>query len=310
MTVTRPARLTGAALCGALALVIAVWLLRDLAAFGSPAELVWYWAGESAFLLRRRAATSLVDPLLLIACVATAFAALRSSSAAPALAATGVVTLALRLPGLWATGVDVLVTTLITLALATGLVVTAAAGRRPAESHDELSPRPRAGAAVTAGVLFAVAGVVWAAWEVHGATTLPVEFTVDRFTGGRSLLLPALAVPPGWLNVMLAVLFLVTAASAFARAPYARPLGLLAGLLMTGWGVAGVAIALRLGWVEHLGALDDDARLTIATSAYGLLAGIAVLVLLAGRGPSSRPVRHRPVAALPPSPPSPPPPGW
>ncbi|WP_329116401.1 hypothetical protein [Streptomyces sp. NBC_01353] len=310
MTVTRPARLTGAALCGALALVIAVWLLRDLAAFGSPAELAWYWAGEHAFLLRRRAATSLVDPLLLIACAATAFAALRSSSAAPALAATGAVTLALRLPGLWATGVDALVTTLITLALATGLVVTAAVGRRPAECRDELPTRPRTGTAVTVGVLCAGAGLVWAAWEVHGATALPVEFTVDRFTGGRSLLLPALAVPPGWLNVMLAVLFLVTAASAFARAPHARPLGLLAGLLLTGWGVAGVAIASRLGWAEHLGALDDDARLTFATSAYGLLAGIAVLILLAGRGTAARPGRHRPVAALPPAPPSPPPPGW
>ncbi|MEU9863306.1 hypothetical protein AB0D99_20780 [Streptomyces sp. NPDC047971] len=310
MTVTRPARITGAALCGALALVIAVWLLRDLAAFGSPAELAWYWAGESAFLPRRRAATSLVDPLLLIACVATAVTALRSPSAASALAATGAVTLALRLPGLWATGVDALVTTLITLALATGLVVTSAAGRRPAESRDELPGRLGTGAAVAAGILFAGAGVAWAAWEVHGARALPVEFTVDRFTGGRSLLLPALAVPPGWLNVMLAVLFLLAAASAFARVPFARPLGLLAGFLLAGWGGAGVAIAFRLGRVEHLGALDDDGRLTLATSAYGLLAGIAVLILLAGRGAAAGTARHRPVAALPPSPPSPPPPGW
>ncbi|MEU7034271.1 hypothetical protein ABZ958_11375 [Streptomyces sp. NPDC046237] len=309
MTVTRPARLTGAALCGALALVIVVWLLRDLAAFGSPAGLAWYWAGEHAFLLRRRAATSLVDPLLLVAYAATAVAALRSSLAAPALAATATVTLALRLPGLWATGVDALVTTLLTLGLAAGLLVTAVAGRRPAENHSELPARPRTGPAVAAGVLCAVAGLVWAAWETHWATSLPVEATVDRFTGGRSLLLPALAVPPAWLNLTLAALFLAAAAAAFARSPHARPLGLLAGLLLTGWGLSGIAIALRLGWADRFAALDDDGRLTLATSAYALLAGAALLVLLSLRG-APRPALRRPVAALPPAPPHPRPPGW
>ncbi|MGW6565388.1 hypothetical protein [Streptomyces sp. NPDC054975] len=307
MTVTRPARLTGAALCGALALVIVVWLLRDLAAFGSPAELGWYWAGDPTFLLRSRSATSLLDPLLLVAYAATAIAALRSSLAAPALATAGAVTLALRLPGLWATGVEALVTTLLTLALAAGLVVTAVAGRRPA---DDLPPaRPRTGPALAAGVLCAGAGVAWAAWEVHWGRALPVEATVDRFTGGRSLLLPALAVPPAWLNVMLAVLFLTAAGSAFARAPHARPLGLLAGLLLTGWGFAGVCAALRFGWGEHLAALDGDGRLALATSAYGLLAGAAVLVLCSVRGAPHATGRH-PVAALPPAPPHPRPPGW
>ncbi|MFJ3581195.1 hypothetical protein ACIPPS_03010 [Streptomyces sp. NPDC090127] len=306
MTVTRPARLTGAALCGALTLVIVVWLLRDLAAFGSPAALGWYWAGDHAFLLRSRSATSLLDPLLLVAYTATALAALRSSLAAPALAAAGAVTLALRLPGLWATGVDALVTTLLTLALAAGLVVTAAAGRgtRPARPA-----RLRTGPAVTAGILCAVAGAARVAWEVHRARELPVEATVDRFTGGRSLHLPALAVPPAWLNVMLALLLLVAAGSAFARAPHARPLGLFAGLFLTGWGFAGVATALRTGWADHVAALGDDGRLALATSAYGLFAGAAVLVLLSVRG-VPRPVPRQPVAALPPAPPHPRPPGW
>ncbi|MDT9688363.1 hypothetical protein Q5762_08335 [Streptomyces sp. P9(2023)] len=307
MTVTRPARLTGAALCGALALVIVGWLLKDLAAFGSPAELAWYWAGDHVFLLRRRSATSLLDPLLLVVYAATAVAALRSSLAAPALAAAGAVTLALRLPGLWATGVDALVTTLLTLALAAGLVVTAAVGRHAVA--DSPPARPRRGPAVAAGVLCAVAGLAWAAWEVHWARALPVEATVDRFTGGRALLLPVLAAPPAWLNVMLAALFLAAAGTAFARAPYARPLGLLAGLFLTGWGLAALATALRLGWAEHLAALDDDGRLALATSVYGLLAGAAVLVLLSVRG-APHPVPRRPVAALPPAPPQPRPPGW
>lgn len=309
VTVTRTARLTGAALCGALALVIVVWLLSDLAAFRAPAELLWYWAGDRAFVLRRRAATSLVDPVLLVAYVATAFTALRSSLAGPALAATGLTTLALRLPGLWAAGVDALVTTLLTLALAGGLVVTAAAGRRDDHEGEADGPaRPRTGPAVAAGALCAVAALVWAAWEAHWASALPVEFTVDRFTGGRSLLLPALAVPPGWLNVVLTLLLLTAAVSAFTRARHARPVGLLAGLLLAGWGTGGVATALRAGWFADFPDLETDALLSVLTSVFAVLAGAAVMVLLARPGERRAPP-YRP-AALPPAPPARRPPGW
>ncbi|MFC8510362.1 hypothetical protein ACFU3J_28460 [Streptomyces sp. NPDC057411] len=310
MTVTRTARLTGAALCAALALVIVVWLLSDLAAFRSPSELLWYWAGDRAFLLRRRAATSLVEPVLLVAYVATAFAALRSSLAGPALAVTGLTTLALRLPGLWASGVDALVTTLLSLALAAGLVVTAAAGRRDdAEGETGGPARPRTGPAVAAGTLCALAALVWAAWEAHWASALPFEFTVDRFTGGRSLLLASLAVPPGWLDLVLILLLLAAAVSAFTRAGHARPVGLLAGLLLAGWGTGGVATALRAGWFAHFPGLEPDALLSVLTSVFGVLAGAAVLVLLARPGEPRR-LPYRPAAALPPAPPGTPPPGW
>lgn len=310
VTVTRTARLTGAALCGALALVIVVWLLRDLAAFRAPAELLWYWAGDRAFLLRRRAATSLVDPVLLVAYVATALAALRSSLAGPALAATGLTTLALRLPGLWAAGVDALVTSLLTLALAAGLVVTAAAGRREVHEGEPGGPdRPRTGPAVAAGTLCGLAALVWAAWEVHWASALPVEFTVDRFTGGRSLLLPALAVPPGWLAVVLTLLLAAAAGSALTRARHTRPVGLLAGLLLTGWGTGGVATALRAGWFGDFPHLETDALLSVLTSVFAVLAGTAVMVLLARPGERRR-SPYRPAAALPPAPPAHRPPGW
>ncbi|MEV7280653.1 hypothetical protein [Streptomyces sp. NPDC093111] len=310
MTVTRTARLSGAALCGALALVIVVWLLSDLAAFRSPAELLWYWAGDRAFLLRRRAATSLVDPVLLIAYVATAYAALRSPLAGPAFAATGLTTLALRLPGLWAAGVDALVTSLLALALAAGLVVIAAAGRRDAHEGEPDGPdRPRTGPAVAAGTLCGLAALVWTAWEVHWASALPVEFTVDRFTGGRSLLLPSLAVPPGWLDVVLTLLLLAAAGSALTRARHARPVGLLAGLLLTGWGAGGVATALRAGWFGDLPRLETDTLLSVLTSVFAVLAGTAVMALLARPG-ARRGAPYRPVAALPPAPPAQPPPGW
>lgn len=99
VTVTRPARLTGAALCAVLALTSAVWILKDLAAIGSPADLAWFWAGDHHFLIRGRSATSLTDAVLLVVAVAAVVAAIRSRHAASALAATGAVTLALRLPG-------------------------------------------------------------------------------------------------------------------------------------------------------------------------------------------------------------------
>ncbi|MGY3850322.1 hypothetical protein ACWV2X_34665 [Streptomyces hydrogenans] len=144
MTVTRPARLTGAALAGALALVPFVWILRDLAALGSPEDLFWYWAGDRFRLSRARAATTLLDPVLCVAAAGTALAALRSRHAAAALAATGAVTLAVRLPGLWTHGTGPLVTALAELALGTGLLVTALAGRRPRRARTSRCPPGRA----------------------------------------------------------------------------------------------------------------------------------------------------------------------
>uniref|UniRef100_UPI00202F7AE9 hypothetical protein n=1 Tax=Streptomyces sp. MSC1_001 TaxID=2909263 RepID=UPI00202F7AE9 len=247
MTVTRPARLTGAALCAALALIAAVWILKDLAALGSPADLAWYWAGDHHFLIRGRSATSLVDPVLLVASTATAVAALRSRHAASALAATGAVTLALRLPGLWAPGSGALVTALLELALA-------------------------------ASALVAVL------WEVYWATELPLEITVDRFTGGRSVIKAALAPPPGWLSLVLVTLYGTAAVSAFARARHSRAFGLLAGVFLAAGGLAEVARTARYELVGHFGDIPTAARLDILSAYTGLLAGVAVLALLAGRG--------------------------
>ncbi|MFI8961026.1 hypothetical protein ACIGO8_02840 [Streptomyces sp. NPDC053493] len=351
MTVTRTARLTGAALCAALALVIVVWVLRDLGRPGPGAELLRSWAGDHGFQPRDRTATSYIDPLLFLAYAATALAAPRSPLAGAAFAVTGLTTLALRLPGLWASGVDELVTTLLTLGLAAALVVTAAAGRGidgsgfgtpagpaatpttsstgsstassaepgPAAGHaagaavravaaEETPARPRRGPTLAAAALCAAAALIWAAWEIRWATLLPVEYTVGRFTGGRSLLLPTLAVPPGWLNAVLVLLLLAAAGAAFARAGHARPLGLLAGLLLAGSGSCGVAAALRSDWHTFAPERDLATGLYDLSSAFAVLAGLAVLVLLGL--PGRRRVPYRPVAALPPAPPVRRPPGW
>lgn len=314
VTVTRAARLAGAALSAALALVAACWVLRDLAVLGgSPAELARNWAGDPRPLLRSRAATSGLDPVLIGVYLVTALASLRSPVAASALAATGTITLAVRLPSLWATGGGnaVLLTTLLDLTLAAALLVTAAVGRRPAASvHEPLPTRPRKGAAVTAGVLLLLAGLVTAAWEVHWAGELPGQTTVDRFTGGRSVLAPLFAPAPGWLSAVLVLLALAAGAGAFTRPPYARPFGLVAGALLCGWGVMGVAVAVRYGILDRFPELYRVQQLTVLTSAFELAAGAVVLAVLAGRGERSRPPRAHALPALPPAPPSPRPPGW
>ncbi|MFB7030404.1 MULTISPECIES: hypothetical protein [unclassified Streptomyces] len=312
MTVTRPARLTGAALCGALVLVTTVWVLKDLAALGSPADLAWYWAGDLFFLVRGRAATSLLDPVLLVVSAAAAVAALRSRHAASALAATGAVTLALRLPGLWAPGGGALVTAVLELALAAGLVLVAAVGRRPADvPYEPLPGRPRTGPAVAAGILLAVAAVTTAGWELYRFAELPLEITVDRFTGGRSVIKAALAPPPGWLSVVLVALCATAAVSALARARHSRAFGLLAGALLAADGLAGTAVAVRYGTLAHLADLHAAHRAAVLTSVLGLLVGAAVLALLAGRGaPAPTPGPYPPAGALPPPPPHPRPPGW
>ncbi|MFJ3609324.1 hypothetical protein [Streptomyces hydrogenans] len=312
MTVTRPARLTGAALAGALALVPFVWILRDLAALGSPEDLFWYWAGDRFRLSRARAATTLLDPVLCVAAAGTALAALRSRHAAAALAATGVVTLAVRLPGLWTHGTGPLVTALAELALGTGLLVTALAGRRPPAGPDEPVPtRPRPGPAVAAGLLLACAALALVAWEVGRAVRLDPRFAVDRFTGGRSVLGAALGVPPGWLALVLVALYLTAAVSAFAGARHTRPLGLLAGGFLLAVGLAEAARVARLHLhydVRYVMAPELDLP-GLATALYGVLAGAAVLALLAGRGaPEAAPVPRLPAAT--PPPPYPRPPGW
>ncbi|MET9432534.1 hypothetical protein [Streptomyces sp. NPDC006551] len=314
MTVTRAARLTGAALCAALALITVGWILRDLAVLtGSPGDLGWYWAGDHRLPPRERSATSGLDPVLIGVYAATAVAALRSPLAAPAFAAAGSVTLAVRLPGLWATGAGnaALVTTLLDLGLAAGLLVIAAVGRRSADTpYTPLPARPHPGPAVAAGVLLLLAALVRAAWEVYLALELPVEISIDRFTGGRSVLAPLLAPPPGWLSAVLVLLALTAAGGAFARSPFSRPLGLIVGVLLCGSGVMGLALAVRYEILDRISRLAGVEQLSQLTAVFYLLAGAAVLAVLVGRGEHRVTPAPPSLPVPPPAPPSPRPPGW
>ncbi|MEU7022695.1 hypothetical protein ABZ990_18830 [Streptomyces sp. NPDC046203] len=313
MTVTRSARLVGASLCAVLALVIVVWLLRDLALFGPSLALLDYWLGAPGMPFHDVPATSLVDLLLLLAYTVTAVTATRSPLAAPAFTVVGLTTIALRLPGLWAADVEALVTALLSLGLATGLVVTAAAGRRFDGRGEPGGPggpvRPRSGPAVAAGVLCLLGGLVVAVWELRLTTRIPSEIVIARLTGGRPLLLSVLSVPPGWLSAVLVLLLLAVACAGFARARATRPFGLLTGLLLTGYGAAGVLVVVRPGWYAATPAPPVSDTLYEVLVWYGMLAGIAVLVLLGGTW-RPRPAPYHPAPGLPPAPPAHRPPGW
>ncbi|WP_432076759.1 hypothetical protein [Streptomyces wuyuanensis] len=335
MTLTRGSGTTGAALCAALAAITAAWIVRDLRAADGPAALWWFWAGDGRMLLSaRQLTTTLHDPLLLVGYVVAGFAAVRSRVAAGALVAAAVVTLAVRLPGLWllsahrmdlrATGElrgPALVSVFTALAVAVGLIITVAAGGRPADApyraaehgtapygtaphqssygtapHGGDPPaagaaRPRRGALLTAFALLTAAAAVRAAWELYWTAQLPGSSYAGRFTGRAHLLLPLLGAPPGWLNTAVVALSLAAAGGVLFRASFARPLGLAAAGLLTASGIAGIALSVRLDLFGHFGALPPVDRLTVGSWILELAVGVVTLGVLArgdaATGPSA-----------------------
>ncbi|MEU0150192.1 hypothetical protein ABZ119_30250 [Streptomyces sp. NPDC006288] len=301
MILTRGARVTGAVLCAVLAAVVAGWIVRDLRAVGDAPALLRYWAGYTDGWPKELPATLQADPVLLVVHVLALIAALRSSVAASTLVATGLVTLVLRLPGVWTIGSSwmdarygdelrtrALVGTFVTLAAALALVVTGAAGRRRPEDMCEPRPtRPGRGAGVTAFLVLGTSGAVLIAWEVRQLFTLPDDFYPDWFIGGRHIPAGLTAAPPGWSGVALGVACLVVAWTALFRAVHARPLGMtVAGLLLVS-GACGIARAVHNTWLEHFGEVPAEGKLIMLTSFLLASAGATALLVLAGKGSES-----------------------
>ncbi|MFJ1616505.1 hypothetical protein ACIOHO_03330 [Streptomyces sp. NPDC087849] len=333
MTVTRGARITGAVLCALLAVIVAGWLVRDVRAVDDPGQLWRHWAGSYEGRPAALPATSADDVMLLVAYLVAAVAALRSSVAATALVATGVVTLAVRLPGLWNIGESrmeagysddlrtrALVCAFAALAAGIALIIVVGAGRRPARDSSEAAPtRPGQGAGVTAFLLLGAAGAVVIAWEIRQAARFP-EIYPDWYLGGDRVFQGLIDPPPGWSGAVLALLCLYAATSALCRAVHARPFGLIAaGGLLSG-GALGVARAVHYEFLGHFGDLPVEEQLTVLTWFFEVIAGAVVLIVLARRGTAGTPAPHhqgygqgyggpRPGVFGPP-PPSQPPPGW
>ncbi|MFE3324896.1 hypothetical protein [Streptomyces sp. NPDC059176] len=298
MHLTRGARGAGAGFCAVLAALTAAWIVRDLLTVEQPLDLWWFWTGDGRTTGgTHRLATSLQDPVLAVGYAVTAATALRSGHAAAALAAAGVVTLALRLPGLWLLSAQweapggagglrtpALVTVVATLALAVGLVLVAA-GRPPYGSVPGSSPpsSPSGPASVTVSLLLAAAAAVRTAWEAHWATQIPADSYADRFTGGAGTALPLLGIPPGWLDAVMVLVLLTAAGGLLLRTASGRPYALIAAGLLAASGIAGCALAARYALVSGFASSPLRDQLAVTSWLFDLVAGAVVLVLT-GRG--------------------------
>ncbi|MEU8682055.1 hypothetical protein [Streptomyces sp. NPDC048611] len=145
---TRGARGLGALVCLLLALLSALWIIRDLTIAQQAADVGRFWLGETPRPREFTAwATSALDPLLVLGALVAAVAVLRT--AVPSAVATGALlslaaaTALLRTPLVWMLGAGWLqgldsgltararLTALAQLALAVALLVVSVRGRRP-----------------------------------------------------------------------------------------------------------------------------------------------------------------------------------
>lgn len=303
-------------LCAALALVVGAWIVRDLTVVDEPLGLWRRWTTGNDRGVSAPPTTSLDDLVLFVVYVTVGVATLRSPVAAAALVAAGVVTIAVRLPGLWVLSSSwmglragdelrtrALYFTFAALGLGIGLLITAAAGRRarpgaaahyPAYdayvahavhvAHERTPTRPTQGVSVLAFLLLSAAAGALAAWEGHTATQLRGRGYQDRFTGSESVLLPLLGTPPGWLTAVLVVLALVAAFGALFHAVYSRPLGLVVAAFLLGTGGRGVDIAIRNELIPRLGDLPTWDQLLVLSWLFELTAGLVLVLALARRG--------------------------
>ncbi|WP_424861921.1 hypothetical protein [Streptomyces sp. MMS24-I29] len=299
MILTRGARTTGAVLCALLALIVAGWIVRDLGAVDGPGHLLRYWTGYEDARLPEVPTTSIDDLVLFVMYLVVALTVMRVSVAASALVATGVLTLALRLPGLWNIGTSpmdgmysdelrtrALVCAFVVIAVAVALIITAGAGRRPPADFSEQVPiRPGQGAGVLTFLLLGASAATIAAWQIRTVVRFPEIFS-DWYLGGEQASHGLIDPPLGWAGAVNALLCLFAGGSALGRAAYARPFGLIAaGLLLPG--AAGALIrSLDQGVLGHFGELPTESQLLVLSWTFEAIAALVVLIALAVRGPA------------------------
>ncbi|WP_097870107.1 hypothetical protein [Streptomyces sp. rh34] len=285
------------------ALLIIAWLVRDIRAADGPVAVWEYWSGTADLRDAPRTTTSATSLVLLPAYAAAAVAALRSASAASVLIVTGVVTFALRLPGVW-TIADApapedlrdraLLTTYVALVAGLAMIVAGAAGRRPVPEGAERPAGPGRGAGVTVFLLLGFQALLFAAWEIRQLFVYPSELYPGWFIGGEPLTIPLTEGPPGWVTVTHVLMFLVAAVGAVAGAALARPLGLIAGGFVLSSGVLGTARVIHYEMYEQFTTLDVEAQLNMLSSVSSLLVGPVVLIVLARKGVGRTPVGGAP----------------
>ena len=145
-TLARGARVFGAVLIAALALISLGWIIRDFTKANEVTDVWWNWTGLLARSEDGIWVASFIEPTLLLLYAVAAVTAVRSSSATGILIGTGVLTVVLRTPGLWNLNADwmqgvsdglmskVLISTIAAVAIGAVLIITAIAGRRPTQA--------------------------------------------------------------------------------------------------------------------------------------------------------------------------------
>ncbi|MGW4838498.1 hypothetical protein [Streptomyces globisporus] len=279
------------------------WLVRDFRVVDGP-EMLWdIWAGAANPWGMPSLATTATTLILLVVHAAATVAVLRSALASPVLITTGIVTFAIRLPGVWTIADSpfpgelrdrALLTTYAALVAGLAMVVVGVAGRRPVAHGEERPAGPGRAAGVAALLLLGFQAVVFAGWEIRQGFIYPDYLYPAWFTGGRPMAVPLTEAPPGWINVVLILMFLVAAVGAVAGAAYARPLGLIAGGFLLSSGVLGVVRGIRFELYERFTSQDIETQLNTLSFVASLIAGAAVLVLLARKGVERIPVGGAP----------------
>ncbi|WP_405899722.1 hypothetical protein OG242_21550 [Streptomyces sp. NBC_00727] len=301
MILTRGARVTGAVLSAVLAVIVAGWLIRDVQAanFGQ----VWrVWATLLDARPTATPATSATDFVLFVVYVAVAVAVLRTTAAASALVVTGVVTIAVRLPGLWtidnhrmesAYSDDLrsraLICSFVALAAAAAMIITAGAGRRPpADSYERTPAGPGRGAGVLSFLTLCAAGSVLMAWDIRQAVRYP-EIFPDWYVGSDRVAQYLTGPPPGWATATLFLLCVFAGFSAVVRAPHARPFGLVAAALLLPGGVFGMVRIAHYDLLDHFGELGGELQLNLLSWIFQLLAALTALIALSVPAPVRAP---------------------
>ncbi|NLU72118.1 hypothetical protein HCC61_05365 [Streptomyces sp. HNM0575] len=312
------ARIAGAVLLAALAVLDLAWIARDFGQATDVTDAWWMWSGLIFRAQDGIWASSFVEPTLLVLYTVCAATAAVSSAAGGVLVSTGVLTILLRVPTLWnlnaswvkggvsdALRNQVFTSVIAMLVVGVALIVLAAAGRRSVPradgddggdgalggtgatgatggTRDDPPARPTRAGGLTACVLLTVVAAVLLSWEIHSVTEQGWELYSHHFTGDRALA-TLLAVPDSWYGCALALVCLPAAVAARARAPYSRPLGMTVCGPLLGLGLFRLSFGIRSGLLGGFGEIAARDQLWLCTALFDVLAALGVLLALAGR---------------------------
>lgn len=311
------ARVFGAVLLSVLTLLNLAWIARDFREANEITDVFWLWSWHAPRASDGVWATSFVEPTLLVLYAIAAVTVARSSAAGGLLISTGVLTIALRVPGLWHLNADwrqgieadlknlALCSTVAMVVLGGALLVTAVAGRRPLGAGtlgpphaawppapaDEPPAQPTRGGGVLGLVLLTAAGATGVAWQIYHLRQHGWDVYSKALTGERTVI-TLLETPISWREWTVALLALAAAGTCLSRAPLARPFGMTAAAALLGTGVFMVVGYWKADTFEQFADLVLADQLMVATAVLSIVLGVGTLLALAPRGETGHPPEY------------------